>query len=65
VSLDAQLAYTFGGKAQYSVILGAENIFDDFPDHNLYSGVIGAKYPESAPMGLAGGVYYLSFVYKI
>jgi iron complex outermembrane receptor protein len=65
VTLDAELAYTFGVKAEYSVILGAENITDNYPDNNPYSGVIGAKYPENAPMGLAGGVYYLRFIYKI
>ena len=38
--------------------LGAENLLNAFPDENPVAGNVGAKYPESSPMGFAGGFYY-------
>jgi hypothetical protein len=54
VTLDiynTELAYTFGDKVRYSVIMGAENIFDDFYNNIPYSCVIGAKFRVNTPMG--------------
>jgi iron complex outermembrane receptor protein len=65
VTLDAEAAFSLGEDNEYTVVVGAENLFNNFPDRNPYGTVIGAKYPESAPMGIAGGVYYLRFQYKI
>ena len=44
--------------------LGADNVFDNYPDRNPYAGEHGAKYPEYAPMGTAGGFYYLRGRYE-
>ena len=38
--------------------LGAENVLDNFPDENPFATNVGSKYPESSPMGFAGGFYY-------
>ena len=38
--------------------LGAENVLNNFPDENPFAENVGSKYPESAPMGIAGGFYY-------
>ena len=38
--------------------LGAENVLNNFPDENPFARNVGSKYPESAPMGFAGGFYY-------
>ena len=38
--------------------LGAENILGNFPDENPFATNVGSKYPESSPMGFAGGFYY-------
>ena len=38
--------------------LGAENVLNNFPDVNPFAENVGSKYPESAPMGIAGGFYY-------
>ena len=43
---------------QVELSIGAENVLNNFPDENPYPSV-GAKYPESSPMGLAGGFYYV------
>jgi iron complex outermembrane receptor protein len=44
--------------------IGAENLFDEYPDLNPYRDVAGAKYAESAPMGFRGGFYYSRLAYK-
>ena len=46
------------------VALGADNVFDNYPDRNPHAGEHGAKYPEYAPMGTAGGFYYLRARYE-
>ena len=59
--------FTVDVEASYKPIsglelsLGAENVLNNFPDENPFARVptgTGSKYPESAPMGLAGGFYY-------
>ena len=71
--LDANLAFPIDGDAEitfdaeigYEVVdglelsLGGVNIFDSYPDDNPFSGVVGAKYPVTAPNGFRGGSYYL------
>ena len=56
ITLDAELSYVLLDSIELSV--GAENLFNNFPDRNPYAGEVGSKYPESSPMGLAGGFYY-------
>ena len=55
-TLDAEVSYRPADGFELSV--GAENIFDNFPDRNEFAGVLGSKYPESSPMGFSGGFYY-------
>ena len=57
ITLDAEISYRPLAGVELSV--GAENILDNFPDENPHAGVAGSKYPESSPMGLAGGFYYV------
>ena len=40
------------------IALGANNIFDNFPDENPFAGDFGQLYPESSPFGFNGGQYY-------
>ena len=56
VTLDAEVSYAPMKGMELSI--GAENLLDNFPDENPHSGIVGAKYPESSPMGMAGGFYY-------
>ena len=55
-TLDVEVSHRAPGGLELSV--GAENIFDNFPDRNEFAEVLGAKYPESSPMGFSGGFYY-------
>ena len=64
LTLDAELAYNFGRNNQYAVVAGAENLFNNAPDKNPFASIIGAKYPENAPMGDMGGIYYLRLHYQ-
>ena len=61
VTLDAEMSYVLMKRVELSV--GAENIFNNFPDRNPHAGVAGSKYPESSPMGFAGGFYYARLRY--
>ena len=55
-TLDVEATYKLMEQVELSI--GAENVLNNFPDKNPYPSV-GAKYPESSPMGLAGGFYYV------
>ncbi len=41
------------------VIVGAANVFDNFPDENPGQLGIGQLYPEASPFGFNGGSYYV------
>lgn len=56
---DIEAAYTFSDR--YTVVVGADNVFDEFPDtHFLYPDFSnGQIYPASSPFGFNGGFWYL------
>ncbi|EAQ96850.2 TonB-dependent receptor plug domain-containing protein [Congregibacter litoralis] len=55
--IDAQVAYQFTDSLE--VVLGVENLFDEFPDENPGQGSVGQLYPEDSPFGFNGGTWYL------
>ena len=55
--VDAEVEYTFEGGVKLAV--GAQNLFDTFPEENRFQGATGALYPNSSPYGFNGGFYYL------
>jgi iron complex outermembrane receptor protein len=57
ITLDAEISYKPFAGVELSI--GAENILNNFPDENPYASEAGSKDPESSPMGLAGGLYYV------
>lgn len=64
VSADIEVGVTFAENYRFAI--GAENIFNTFPDRetrNIYPSTGGAGngslYPGSAPIGQMGGFYYL------
>ena len=61
ILLDAEAEYTF--NENYSVTLGAQNLLDEYPDLSVV-GNWGRKYPQAAPIGFAGGLYYAKMAYK-
>ena len=57
--MDLETSYTM--KTGLTVSLGAQNLFDSYPDRS--TGVSGTRYPEYAPFGFNGGYYYLRALY--
>ena len=58
--VDLETSYTM--KTGLTVSLGAQNLFDSYPDRSQ-PGISGTKYPEYAPFGFNGGFYYLRALY--
>lgn len=40
------------------MVVGAQNLFNNFPDRNPWDFIVGSKYPTTAPHGIDGGFYY-------
>ncbi|VAV86613.1 TonB-dependent receptor [hydrothermal vent metagenome] len=57
ITFDAQVSYDV--NEAFEVAVGARNLLNNFPDENPFSGVVGARYPVTSPMGFAGGFYYV------
>lgn len=56
VLIDAEVGYNVTQNVE--IVLGASNIFDNYPDENPGQGGSGQLYPEAAPTGFNGGQYY-------
>jgi len=56
VFIDAEIGYNVTDGVE--LIFGANNLLDNYPDENPGQGGTGQLYPEAAPTGFAGGVYY-------
>ncbi|MEX2496895.1 MAG: TonB-dependent receptor [Woeseia sp.] len=61
-TVDVEIGYNFTDSL--NLVLGAENIFDEFPDENPWAGIAGATYPVTSPMGFNGGFWYLRLRYE-
>ena len=47
-----------------SVLVGAQNAFDTYPEKNPAGEVAGLIYPESSPFGFNGGYYYVKAMWR-
>ncbi|WP_193166291.1 TonB-dependent receptor plug domain-containing protein [Microbulbifer hainanensis] len=56
-TLDVEGAYNI--SESLSLIAGAQNLLDNYPDENPWAGIAGAEYPVTSPMGFNGALYYL------
>ena len=61
VMVDLELRYTFADH--YTVTVGGENIFDEFPDNELDGTLdfLGAVYSVTSPFGFNGAFWYARF----
>ncbi|WOI54433.1 TonB-dependent receptor plug domain-containing protein [Parvularcula sp. LCG005] len=59
--VDAELGLSLYDDLE--LIVGAANLFDEYPEENPDALSLGQLYPESAPMGFAGGMYYVKLRY--
>ncbi len=61
-TVDAEIAYNFSDDLRIAV--GASNLFDEVPDDNPFSGIVGAQYPVTSPYGFNGGFWYAKAQYS-
>lgn len=57
VTLDVEMGYDVTEKL--ALVAGAENALDNRPTEHEWSGIAGAKYPNTSPMGFNGAYYYM------
>lgn len=62
VTLDLEFGYQF--SEAWQLVVGANNLFDNRPDDNPFSGRAGAIYPTTSPMGINGGLWYGRLLYQ-
>ena len=60
--VDLQLAYQVTEALELTV--GAENLFDEYPDKTPNPGGVGQLYPEDSPLGFNGGSWYIQGRYN-
>lgn len=59
--LDAEIAWEI--QENTTLMLGAANLFDGYPDEDPYRRSVGNRYPEHSPFGFNGGLWYLRLRY--
>jgi len=59
--LDAEIAWEI--QENTTLMLGAANLFDGYPDEDPYQRSAGNRYPEHSPFGFNGGLWYLRLRY--
>jgi iron complex outermembrane receptor protein len=62
-TLDLELGYTINDSL--TIVVGGQNVLDEEPDLNPWSGIVGAEFPVTSPMGFNGGFYYLRATWEV
>ena len=62
IMVDAQVSYQVSDELE--LVLGVDNLFDEYPDSNPGQGGVGQLYPEDSPFGFNGGSWYLQGRYS-
>ena len=60
--VDAEVEYTFDSGVKFAI--GAQNLFNTYPEENRAQGETGALYPSSSPYGFNGAFYYVKATYS-
>ena len=60
--VDLQLAYQVTENLE--VVVGADNVFDEYVDRNPNGAGLGMDYPEDSPLGFNGGSWYVQGRYN-
>ncbi|MCP5091779.1 MAG: TonB-dependent receptor [Gammaproteobacteria bacterium] len=56
VTLDVEAGFDVSDNIE--LIIGAQNLLDEFPESNPFAGATGARYSITSPLGFNGGFYY-------
>lgn len=62
VVVDAEVGYEW--DSGFYAAVGAQNLFDKYPEDNPWADVVGAQYPAHTPWGFNGGYYYARLGFK-
>ena len=62
VLVDAEVSWDV--RDDVSILLGAQNLFDEYPSTNPNGEVAGLIYPEQSPFGFNGGFYYMRATWR-
>ena len=57
IVVDAEVGWAV--REDFSVLVGVQNLFDEYPGTNPNGEVAGLIYPEQSPFGFNGGFYYV------
>jgi iron complex outermembrane receptor protein len=60
--VDLQMAYQVTENLE--VVVGADNVFDEYVERNPNGGGLGMDYPEDSPLGFNGGSWYVQGRYN-
>ncbi len=60
--VDLEAAYTF--RDGLTLVLGAQNVLDTYPDENNIRGDVGNRYSQYSPFGFNGGFWYARLKYN-
>jgi iron complex outermembrane receptor protein len=52
-------AVTYMVNDNFDLIVGIDNLFDEYPDANPFAGDLGQLYSEASPFGFNGGTWYV------
>ena len=61
VLVDVELLYSY--SENLDLVVGANNLFDTYPEENPSAGSLGQLYSEASPFGFNGGSYYVQARY--
>jgi len=56
ITVDLEAAVKLFDRVE--LVAGAQNVLDNLPDENPFAGIVGARFPATAPNGYSGGLYY-------
>jgi len=62
ILVDSEFAYDFSDS--FTVTVGANNLFDEYPDENPHQLIVGAQYPVTSPFGFNGRFMYAKATYR-
>ena len=61
VLIDVEVVYSY--NEYLDLVVGANNLFDTYPEENPSAGSLGQLYSEASPFGFNGGMYYVQARY--
>jgi len=61
VLIDVEAKYSY--SENLDLVVGVNNLFDEYPDENPDAGSLGQLYSEASPFGFNGGMWYLQARY--